>query len=120
MSLTLPRRTELGRAEGLGFCLLALSVGYLVNTAPIVAGVLALIPLLLFLFLRPHVAIAAMIISLPLVKNLVGNDYGSVNFGTSDVLSAVGFLGLAALVLLSPEWRGRVRAARPMLVWCVP
>lgn len=120
MSLSLPRRAELGRAEGLGFCLLALTVGYLVNTAPVLAGVVALIPLLLFLFLRPDLAIAAMVISLPLVKNLVGNDYGSLNFGTSDVLAAVGFLGLAVLVLLSSEWRDRLRAARPMLIWCLP
>lgn len=85
-------------------------------------GVAAMVvPFGLLLLAYPGSALAAAFVFPAWTKTIPGaSTLGGLNIGITDVLIAVTILGLIPVLLARPEYRGRMRDAKPALKWIAP
>lgn len=99
---------------------LAAGVGYLSVSSLRAAILLPLLPLAVFLCLRPVAAVATGVALLPVLKSLFGSEGGAAVVSPTDAVFVLAFAGLVPLVLLEGDWRVRLRVVRPLLLFAAP
>ena len=97
-----------------------LAMGYLSVRDLRMALLLPVIPVALLLFLRPMLAVTLAVSLLPVQHAILGSEGGAAVVSAADAVFLVAFAGLFTLVLLREEWRERLKAARPALLFAVP
>jgi len=102
----------------IGVLALAFLVGYWHHSHSRYALLLAALPLLVVMWLRPHLSLMASVAVLPFLGLTLLT--GGVQVPASDVLLSIAFLGALVHLLLNPEWRGRARDLRLILLSAAP
>ncbi|MDQ1538596.1 MAG: O-Antigen ligase, partial [Actinomycetota bacterium] len=115
--------TRRARPTGGALALLLLSAvaGYLcIRLPPVAAALVVGAPLMLYAVARPWVAAPVGVALVPVLHSLLGSEGGSVVVSPSDATLLLVALGLFPLFLLVPEWRNRLAALRPMVLFAAP
>ena len=100
--------------------MIAISTGYLSVGHFREALLLPLLPLVLYVFLNPILAVTLAISLLPVQHALLGSEGSSAIVSPADTLFLLTAVGLFPVVMLSQEWRARLRTSRAPVLFAVP
>lgn len=103
-----------------GFALWALAVGAFLALHLRSALLLGLAPLVVMLLVRPQVAAALAVATIPFFRDLIGSEASSVNIDASDVFFYLSSAALIAPMLLRVGVGTQVRYARVPVLWSLP
>ncbi len=100
--------------------IVAVSTGYLSVGHIREALFLPLLPLVLYGFLNPVLAVALAVSLLPVQHAVLGSEGRSVIVSPADTLFLLSAAGLFPLVMTREEWRVRLRGSRAPVMFAVP